>query len=214
MLGPNIANWPALLPMPENLLLRACCVIRDEVTTTDELIPSGETSTLRSNPYKLSDFALSRKDPAYVPRAKAARVQEEKRRAGKALDGDYAEALEAAGKAFADSYAIGSFIFANMPGDGSAREQAASCQKVLGGWANIAVDYATKRYRSNLINWGLVPLHISPEEALLIREDDFLILPGIRSAIAQKTDALTGYIVRPEGRIPLKLTIKPRTEAE
>lgn len=214
VLGPNIANWPALLPMPENLLLRACCVIRDEVTTTDELIPSGETSTLRSNPYKLSDYALSRKDPTYVPRAKAARAQEEKRRAGKALDSDYAEALEAAGKDFAGSYAIGSFIYANMPGDGSAREQAASCQKVLGGWANIAVDYATKRYRSNLINWGLVPLHISPEEALLIREDDFLILPGIRSAIAQKTDALTGYIVRPEGRIPLKLTIKPMTEAE
>ncbi|MDD6203953.1 MAG: hydratase, partial [Firmicutes bacterium] len=210
IMGPNIANWPEMPQMPDNLVLRMCSVIRDKVTTTDELIPSGETSTLRSNPYKLSEFTLSRKDPEYVQRAKNVRGQERRRAAGEQPDEEYSALLSA----FDGNVSIGSAVFANMPGDGSAREQAASCQKVLGGWANIALEYATKRYRSNLINWGLVPLHISADEAMLLRQDDFVVLPGIKQAILNKTDTVEGFIVRGEKRIPLHLWIQPMTDDE
>ena len=210
IMGPNIANWPEMPQMPDNLVLRMCSVIRDKVTTTDELIPSGETSTLRSNPYKLSEFTLSRKDPEYVQRAKNVRGQERRRAAGEQPDEEYSALLSA----FDGNVSIGSAVFANMPGDGSAREQAASCQKVLGGWANIALEYATKRYRSNLINWGLVPLHVSADEAMLLRQDDFVVLPGIKQAILNKTDTVEGFIVRGEERIPLHLWIQPMTDDE
>lgn len=213
IMGPNIANWPEMPQMPDNLVLRMCSVIRDKVTTTDELIPSGETSTLRSNPYKLSEFTLSRKDPEYVQRAKNVRGQERRRAAGEQPDEEYS-ALLSAFDGFDGNVSIGSAVFANMPGDGSAREQAASCQKVLGGWANIALEYATKRYRSNLINWGLVPLHVSADEAMLLRQDDFVVLPGIKQAIVNKTDTVEGFIVRGEERIPLHLWIQPMTDDE
>lgn len=153
--GNNIADWPEQIPMARNLLLKAVCVINDPVTTTDELIPSGETSSYRSNPLRLAEFTLSRKDPEYVGRAKAVKAQEEERRSCGALP---QSVLEEVGIAISPDTMLGSCIIARKPGDGSAREQAASCQRVLGGVANIALEYATKRYRSNLINWGMLPL--------------------------------------------------------
>ena len=162
-IGPNIADWPVMPELTSDLLLRVASVITDPVTTTDELIPSGETSSYRSNPMKLSEFALSRKDPAYVGRAKEVQKYEKARETGDEayVAGDLSAVYEAIKKINATAKAadigIGSVVCANKPGDGSAREQAASCQKVLGGWANIAVEYATKRYRSNLINWGMLP---------------------------------------------------------
>jgi len=214
VLGPNIANWPDMIEMPENLVLRMCSVIRDKVTTTDELIPSGETSTLRSNPYKLSQYALSRKDPAYVPKTKDVQLQERARLNGEALNDEYQSLIYEADDLLKGGYSIGSAIFANMPGDGSAREQAASCQKVLGGWANIAIEYATKRYRSNLINWGMVPLHVSEEDALNIHDGDFVILPSIKKTILEKKDRLTAFIVRNGERIPMEMYIQPMTDDE
>ncbi|MDR1124517.1 MAG: hydratase [Deltaproteobacteria bacterium] len=197
--GPNIAAWPAMPAMPENLLLEVVTAIYDPVTTTDELIPSGETSSYRSNPLKLSEFALSRKDPAYVGKAKAVQALERARAATAAAGGAQPEL----GKVFgvvrqlgltgqpdgneadlAASFGLGSAVFARKPGDGSAREQAASCQKVLGGWANIAAEYATKRYRSNLINWGLFPLLCKDWEKLQFQAGDFVFLPNIRQAIS------------------------------
>lgn len=215
VLGPNIANWPDMITMPEDLLVRMCCVIRDAVTTTDELIPSGETSTLRSNPYKLSEYALSRKDPTYVPRAKAVREQERQRMNGAALDAEYEAVLRTIRRSFAaNSFSVGSAIYANMPGDGSAREQAASCQKVLGGWANIAIEYATKRYRSNLINWGMAPLLTTAEAAMQFNENDFVFLPGIRAAILAGKEQIEGYIVRGDELISIPLSMAPLTKDE
>ena len=153
--GNNIADWPAQLPLANNLLIEVVSVLNDEVTTTDELIPSGETSSYRSNPLRLAEFALSRKDPLYVGRAKEVKAAEEERRVCGALS---AEILQKVGVEIAADAMLGSAVVARKPGDGSAREQAASCQRVLGGVANIALEYATKRYRSNLINWGMLPL--------------------------------------------------------
>ena len=200
--GPNIKDWPSMEPLTDNLLLKVVSEIHDPVTTTDELIPSGETSSYRSNPLGLAEFALSRKDPLYVGRAKEVRKAEECRTAG----GDPCEALGEiksvmetikgqfpdAGKA---NTGIGSTIFAVKPGDGSAREQAASCQKVLGGWANIANEYATKRYRSNLINWGMLPFLID-EGALPFANLDYLFIPGIRKAIEDKASDIDAYVVK------------------
>ena len=172
-LGPNITEWPKIPALAENLFMKLCCVLRDPVTTTDELIPSGETSSYRSNPLKLATFALSRREPAYVGRAKAVQALEEGRAAGRP-DAELLRAAREAGlpESALESSSVGSVIFANKPGDGSAREQAASCQRVLGGCANICYEYATKRYRSNCINWGMsvkLPISMRPAEAVKSR---------------------------------------------
>lgn len=200
--GPNIKDWPAMSPLPENLILKVVSEIHDPVTTTDELIPSGETSSYRSNPLGLAEFTLSRKDPAYVGRAK------EVQKAQKAIEADTCpcEALPELTPIMdkiKETYTIsrktvgvGSTIFAVKPGDGSAREQAASCQKVLGGWANIANEYATKRYRSNLINWGMLPFLIQDKDTELpFANDDYIFIPGIAEAVKNKTDEIKAYVV-------------------
>ena len=200
-LGPNIKDWPEMAALTENLLLKVVSEIHDPVTTTDELIPSGETSSYRSNPLGLAEFTLSRKDPAYVGRAKEVQAAEKAREAGK----DPAEALPEIGAVFAalekdfagvkaENTGIGSTIFAVKPGDGSAREQAASCQKVLGGWANIAHEYATKRYRSNLINWGMLPFVI-PEGELPFKNGDYIFVPDVRRAVEEKKEDITACVV-------------------
>ena len=205
--GPNIADWPAMRALPDHLLLRVASVITDPVTTTDELIPSGETSSLRSNPLKLAEFTLSRKDPAYVGRAKeiqaVERLHQTDAESLRATLRRWCAALRDASPA---DYAavcdgdtarvgVGSTIFARKPGDGSAREQAASCQKVLGGWANIAVEYATKRYRSNLVNWGMLPLLGDASLADSLAVGDCVLLPGVRDAVAGGADTLQGWIL-------------------
>ncbi|MDR1489296.1 MAG: hydratase, partial [Desulfovibrio sp.] len=192
--GPNIADWPPMTALPEHLILRVASVIADPVTTTDELIPSGETSSLRSNPLKLAEFTLSRKDPGYVGRAKAVAALERRRRENPSdpevlgLVRDLGAVCGAAGAGLtrddaATRTGLGSALFAVKPGDGSAREQAASSQKVLGGWANLALEYATKRYRSNLVNWGMLPFIVGAEQAERLRVGDYLVLPGIRAAV-------------------------------
>ncbi len=201
VLGPNIKDWPSMVALPENLLLKVVSEIHDPVTTTDELIPSGETSSYRSNPLGLAEFTLSRKDPEYVGLAKEVYAEELKRREDTPLDGMSAEVSDVV-KEILKSYpdvsskntGIGSTIFAVKPGDGSAREQAASCQKVLGGWANIAVEYATKRYRSNLINWGMLPFIIDSED-LPFKNKDYIFFPGIRSVVANKDDSIKAVAV-------------------
>ncbi len=192
--GPNVADWPAMAPLPENLLLTVASAIYDPVTTTDELIPSGETSSYRSNPHKLAEFTLSRKDPDYVARAKTVQELEELRKTGnpevtRIFQGLGLDGLEA-------HTGLGSLVFAIKPGDGSAREQAASCQKVLGGWANLAEEYATKRYRSNLINWGMLPF-VMPEAAKLkLTPGDRIFIPGIRQALMAGLAAVPAFIHR------------------
>ena len=218
--GPNIKDWPKMSPLPENLVLKVVSEIHDPVTTTDELIPSGETSSYRSNPLGLAEFTLSRKDPEYVGRAK------EIQKAQKAL-----EAGECAGDAVPElkeimhtikgqfpevnhsNFGVGSTIFAVKPGDGSAREQAASCQKVLGGWANIANEYATKRYRSNLINWGMLPFLI-PEGELPFANGDYLFVPQIRKAIEDKASDVTVYVVKDSALHPFTLQLGELTDDE
>ena len=182
-LGPNIKDWPAIDPMGDNLLLRVASYITDPVTTTDELIPSGETSSYRSNPLGLAEFTLSRKDPAYVGRAKEIRDLEAGRKAGQADSALLAQVQAVPGceNLTWKDLAIGSTIYAVKPGDGSAREQAASCQRVLGAAANIAVEYATKRYRSNLINWGMVPFQLEGPTPFGL--GDWVLVPGIRAAL-------------------------------
>ena len=201
--GPNIKDWPAMSALPENLILKVVSEIHDPVTTTDELIPSGETSSYRSNPLGLAEFALSRKDPAYVGRAK------EVQKAQKAIEAgtcplDVLDELKPVMAAIQKSYpevgkgniGVGSTIFAVKPGDGSAREQAASCQKVLGGWANIANEYATKRYRSNLINWGMLPFITEEEHTKLsFKNGDYLFVPDIRKAVEDKASTIKAYVV-------------------
>ena len=199
--GPNIKDWPAMVALTDNLLLKVVSEIHDPVTTTDELIPSGETSSYRSNPLGLAEFALSRKDPAYVGRAKEVYAQEKLRREDKSFT-EMSEETSAAVKAVwtkfpevtAANCGIGTTIFAVKPGDGSAREQAASCQKVLGGWANIANEYATKRYRSNLINWGMLPFLIQEGE-LPFKNLDYLFIPGIKKAVEEKAEVIKAYKV-------------------
>ncbi|ADL35527.1 aconitate hydratase AcnA [Butyrivibrio proteoclasticus B316] len=200
-LGPNIKDWPKMVALTDNLLLRVVSEIHDPVTTTDELIPSGETSSYRSNPLGLAEFTLSRKDPEYVGRAKAVYAQEIKRRDDvpfNEMDPELADAIKTVLKDYPEvtshNTGIGSTIFAVKPGDGSAREQAASCQKVLGGWANIANEYATKRYRSNLINWGMLPFIIDGEE-LPFKNLDYIFIPGIATAVKEKTENIKAYVV-------------------
>ena len=201
--GPNIKDWPAMSALPENLILKVVSEIHDPVTTTDELIPSGETSSYRSNPLGLAEFALSRKDPAYVGRAK------EVQKAQKAIEANECpvealDELKPVMETIRASYpevgqgnvGVGSTIFAVKPGDGSAREQAASCQKVLGGWANIANEYATKRYRSNLINWGMLPFITEEKDTeLSFKNGDYIFVPDVRKAVEDKTDAVKAYVV-------------------
>ena len=199
--GPNIKDWPAMSALTDNLILKVVSEIHDPVTTTDELIPSGETSSYRSNPLGLAEFTLSRKDPAYVGRAKEVQKAEQARTAGEdpicAL-AELAPVYEKIKAVCADvnnqNTGIGSAIFAVKPGDGSAREQAASCQKVLGGWANIANEYATKRYRSNLINWGMLPFLIQEGE-LPFKNGDYLFVPDIKKAVAEKAEQIKAYAV-------------------
>ena len=218
--GPNIKDWPKMSALPENMVLKVVSEIHDPVTTTDELIPSGETSSYRSNPLGLAEFALSRKDPEYVGRAK------EIQKAQKAIEADTcpAEAVPEV-KAVMDTIktkfsevgrgnvGFGSTIFAVKPGDGSAREQAASCQKVLGGWANIANEYATKRYRSNLINWGMLPFIIDEGE-LPFKNLDYIFLPGIREAIAQAKTEFEAYVVKDGELKPFTLKMGELTADE
>ncbi len=202
--GPNIKDWPKMSPLTDNVLLQVVSVIHDPVTTTDELIPSGETSSYRSNPLGLAEFTLSRKDPAYVGRAKEVKKAEEARTAGNSpLEANEAvkKAFEVITKAYPEvkpeQTEIGSTIFAVKPGDGSAREQAASCQRVLGGLANIAREYATKRYRSNLINWGMLPF-ILPEGELPFENGDCIFVPGIADAVKTKAASVKAYVVKDE----------------
>ena len=202
-LGPNITDWPAFPKLEENMLIRLCAVIRDEVTTTDELIPSGEASSYRSNPIALSEFTLSRRAPQYVSASKAARALEQARREGQSAD-EAAEVLKTVGGDIAETL-IGSCLFAKKPGDGSAREQAASCQKVLGGLANICYEYATKRYRSNCVNWGIVPFTISENEPFDYREGDWIYVPGIRGAILSGQETIPAKVITGSGAHDLTL---------
>lgn len=209
ILGPNIADWPKLKEMPEQVLLKLASVLRDNVTTTDELIPSGETSTLRSNPYKLSRYTLSRKDPEYVVRAdKIAEIENSPKR-----NELFNELNKLDGVNITDCV-FGSGIFANMPGDGSAREQAASCQKVLGGWGNIAIEYATKRYRSNLINWGILPLLCDKETALLFENDDYVFLPNVKKDLIAGKEQTEAYLIKGDTAEKITLGIVSMTKDE
>ena len=218
--GPNIKDWPAMSPLPENLFLKVVSEIHDPVTTTDELIPSGETSSYRSNPLGLAEFTLSRKDPEYVGRAKeiqkAQKALEAGECAGQAVP-ELREIVHTVKKTFPDvnhdNFGVGSTIFAVKPGDGSAREQAASCQKVLGGWANIANEYATKRYRSNLINWGMLPFLI-PAGDLPFKNGDYLFVPAIRQAIIDKTEEIQAYVVKDGQMQPFTLQLGALTDDE
>ena len=210
--GPNIKDWPTMYPMAENMLVELAAVIHDPVTTTDELIPSGETSSYRSNPLKLSEFALSRRVPEYVGLSKAIQQQDLDRRAGN-VSANVAEALKAVG-ANAENTSFGSCVFANRPGDGSAREQAASCQKVLGGDANICYEYATKRYRSNCINWGIVPFTIAPETTFNFQPGDKVFIPGIREAILAGKEEIDAQVITANGVQPIHLFFQNLTANE
>ena len=215
--GPNIKDWPEQPALTDDLLVKLCSYITDPVTTTDELIPSGETSAYRSNPERLSEFALSRRDPQYVGRSKAVRQMERDRRAGKGLTDEvravYA-ALEKAGlKVDPEGTDLGSAIFANMPGDGSAREQAASCQRVMGASANFARQYATKRYRSNCINWGMVPFLV--EDPSVFELGDYVFIPGVRKAVLDNAGTIPACVIKPDGTVkPFDVSTGPLTEAE
>ena len=221
--GPNIKPWPAMEPLGDDILLKVCSKIMDPVTTTDELIPSGETSSFRSNPLGLAEFTLSRRDPEYVGRSKAVDAVEKRRVAGEAagdlaaLDPELAavfEALAGAGVA-ADAKATeyGSMIYAKKPGDGSAREQAASCQRVIGGLANIVSEYATKRYRSNVMNWGMVPFQMEAEPTFEV--GDYVFVPGIRTAIDGDLSDIAAYVVHASGEVEqIKLYVADMTPEE
>ncbi len=219
-LGPNIKDWPEMAALPENLLLRVVSEIHDPVTTTDELIPSGETSSYRSNPMGLAEFALSRKDPQYVGRAKDIQVAQKAVMEGRCpleAKPELKEIMAVVNTQFPEAgkgnMGFGSTIFAVKPGDGSAREQAASCQKVLGGWANIANEYATKRYRSNLINWGMLPFVIKEGE-LPFKNLDYLFFPGIRQAVEDRTPVIKAYAVKEGALKEFELTLGELTDEE
>ena len=218
--GPNIKDWPAMSALTENLVLKVVSEIHDPVTTTDELIPSGETSSYRSNPLGLAEFTLSRKDPEYVGRAKEVQKAEKARVSGgkpSEVLPEIKAVIDAVKTKYPDvnrdNIGIGSTIFAVKPGDGSAREQAASCQKVLGGWANIANEYATKRYRSNLINWGMLPFLI-PEGELPFKNGDYLFVPDIRREIEEKRTEIEAYVVKDGGLKPFTLKMGDLTDDE
>ena len=218
--GPNIKDWPKMSALPENLIVKVVSEIHDPVTTTDELIPSGETSSYRSNPLGLAEFTLSRKDPAYVGRAKEVQKAQKAIEEGKCpveavpemkpvmdvIKKDYPNVSK-------EKLGVGSTIFAVKPGDGSAREQAASCQKVLGGWANIANEYATKRYRSNLINWGMLPFLIKEGE-LPFANGDYLFFPEIRKAVEEKDDVIRGFVVGENGLKEFEVALGELTDDE
>lgn len=207
--GPNIKDWPPVIALTDNILIKLAAVINDPVTTTDELIPSGETSSYRSNPLKLAEFALSRKVPEYVGRAKAIASQQKELEGGK-LPEEYAKALESAGVTLKGSVSIGSGVYAVKPGDGSAREQAASCQRVLGGSCNIAKEYATKRYRSNLINWGMIPF-LSEEK---YSDGEIIIVQGVKEAIEKGKTTFAAKAVA-DGKVrDITLRIDPLTADE
>ncbi len=218
--GPNIKDWPAMTELPENLVLKVVSEIHDPVTTTDELIPSGETSSYRSNPLGLAEFTLSRKDPAYVGLAKEIQAAQKAVMADKCPVEEVVElkpVMEVIQKSFPEAgrgnIGFGSTIFAVKPGDGSAREQAASCQKVLGGWANIANEYATKRYRSNLINWGMLPFLIEEGE-LPFKNKDYLFFPDIRKAVEEKSDEIKAYRVGEKELTEFTLKLGELTDEE
>ena len=218
--GPNIKDWPEMAALADNLILKVVSEIHDPVTTTDELIPSGETSSYRSNPLGLAEFTLSRKDPEYVGRAKAIQAAQKAIQAGNCPTEAVPElkpVIQTINKTYPDvdktNLGVGSTIFAVKPGDGSAREQAASCQKVLGGWANIANEYATKRYRSNLINWGMLPFLI-PAGDLPFKNGDFLFFPGIRKAVEEKADVIKGYTVDGDNLKEFEVTLGELTDDE
>ncbi len=220
--GPNIKDWPAMSPLPQNMVLKVVSEIHDPITTTDELIPSGETSSYRSNPLGLAEFTLSRKDPEYVNRAKEVQEAQKAIEAGAcpidAFD-EVKEILETIQKSYPEvgknNLGIGSTIFAVKPGDGSAREQAASCQKVLGGWANIANEYATKRYRSNLINWGMLPFITEEKhENLSFVNGDYIFVPDIKSAISKKQDEIKAFVVKDGDMNPIELKLGSMTDTE
>lgn len=217
-MGPNITDWPQMQPLSDHLILQVASVILDPVTTTDELIPSGETSSLRSNPRRLSEFALSRRDPGYVGRAKRIQRLENTRVEGKMPNDEelnkvfeYAKTLSKE-EITLDNTGLGSVVYAVKPGDGSAREQAASCQKVLGTFANIAKEYATKRYRSNLINWGMLPLVLKDE--CCFDTGDYIFLPGIRRSVANKEKTILGYVIKSGKAKELALKISDITDEE
>jgi len=224
--GPNIADWPNMVALPDNLMLKVTAVIMDPVTTTDELIPSGETSSYRSNPIKLAEFTLSRKEPQYVERSKQIQSLEQERReliSSNRNDFEISDALKELGqrildldavtgtdlKGLLESTGIGSVIYAIKPGDGSAREQAASCQKVLGGWANIATEYATKRYRSNLINWGMLPFTIAKE--VVFETDDIIYIPGLKKKIIEGEERIPALLLTSKGNQEIELQLKNLT---
>ncbi len=219
-LGPNIKDWPEMAELPEHLLLRVVAEIHDPVTTTDELIPSGETSSYRSNPLGLAEFTLSRKVPEYVGLAKDIQLAQKAIAEGTCpveAKPELKPVMESVHTMFPEAgkgnIGFGSVIFAVKPGDGSAREQAASCQKVLGGWANIANEYATKRYRSNLINWGMLPFLIDRGE-LPFANLDYLFVPGIRKAVEEAAPEVTAYVVKQDGLAPFTLRLSEMTEEE
>jgi len=199
--GPNIADWPEQIPLPDNLLLTCCAAIYDPVTTTDELIPSGETSSYRSNPIRLSEFALSRKCPEYVPNAKAVQARELERRNGE-------------GGGLPTNTGLGSFIMALKPGDGSAREQAASCQRVLGGCANLAAEYATKRYRSNVVNWGMLPFIAEDVKDWNVQPGDTLYIPGIRALLEGDGEEVDATLTQGDTQAAVKLKLPGLTREE
>ena len=218
--GPNIKDWPEMAALADNLILKVVSEIHDPVTTTDELIPSGETSSYRSNPLGLAEFTLSRKDPAYVGRAKEIQAAQKAIQAGSCPAEAVPElkpVIKTINKTYPDvdktNLGVGSTIFAVKPGDGSAREQAASCQKVLGGWANIANEYATKRYRSTLINWGMLPFLI-PSGDLPFKNGDYLFFPGIRKAVEEKADVIKGYTVEGDALKEFDVTLGELTDDE
>ncbi len=220
--GPNIKDWPKMCELPENLILQVVSEIHDPVTTTDELIPSGETSSYRSNPLGLAEFTLSRKDPSYVGRAKDIQEAQTAVMDGKCpldVKPELKPVMESIQKLYPEvgrgNVGFGSTIFAVKPGDGSAREQAASCQKVLGGWANIASEYATKRYRSNLINWGMLPFLIDGDDKQLpFKNMDYLFLPDIRKAVEEKADRIRVYAVGEDGMKEFELSLGELTDEE
>lgn len=215
--GPNITDWPKMYALEENLLVKLACVIHDDVTTTDELIPSGETSSYRSNPLRLSEFALSRREPQYVPRSKAIAKTEQARR-----DGEKPEELIAALSKVCENAEkelehtqFGSCVFAKKPGDGSAREQAASCQKVLGGFANICYEFATKRYRSNCINWGILPFTIDKEREFNYSDGDYVFVPKIREKIQNGEEVIPAKVITANGKVDdITLYVKGLTDDE
>ena len=216
--GPNIKDWPEMVALPENLIIKVVSEIHDPVTTTDELIPSGETSSFRSNPLGLAEFALSRKDPAYVGRAKEVQKAEKAREAGQCMGEALPELRDIMHKiketydVHKENVGVGSTIFAVKPGDGSAREQAASCQKVLGGWANIANEYATKRYRSNLINWGMLPFIVDKGE-LPFANGDYIFIPEITKAVKEKASTIQAFVVNKDMK-PFELKMDELTDDE